>query len=62
MRRLEGPGSETRLRNIQARFRALRSRVERRTALVTAKPLASEFLIFFVAFVVVGAAVWWLIA
>jgi hypothetical protein len=62
MRRLEGPGSETRLRSIQARFRALRWGAERRNALHSARPLASEFLLFFAAFVVVGALVWWLVA
>jgi len=62
MRQLEGPGSETRLRRIQARFRAIRMRAERHSALGSAKLLAGEFLHFFAAFVVVGAVVWWLVA
>jgi hypothetical protein len=60
MLRLEGPGSAMRLRSLQARFRAIRGRAERRNALRSAKPVVRDFGLYFVAFVTVGAVVWWL--
>jgi len=62
VRQLDGPGSETRLRAMQARFRAVRSKVERRDTLRSAKPLARDFLLYFAAFVAVGVVVWRLFA
>jgi hypothetical protein len=62
MGRPEGPGSESRLRQMQRRFRAARARSKRRSALRGAAPWLREFGVLFVVFLVFGALVWWLIA
>jgi hypothetical protein len=62
MSRLEGPGSEERLRGLQARFRAVRGGAERLSMFRAAKPIAREFGLFFAAFLIVGFVVWWFVA
>lgn len=61
MRQHDGPGSETRLRRIQERFRAIRARADRRFV-VAAAPWMNQFLVLFASFLAVGAIIWWFVS
>lgn len=62
MRQLDGPGSETRLRRIQERFRAIRARADRRLVFAAAAPWMNQFLVLFASFLAVGAIIWWFVS